>query len=252
MWIKRRKNKSSSYLSCALWSVCEATDTGLHLTTWTSSSPARSWKHTQFICIVGLWVEACARSLIFIRPQVMKNSFPVAAYSPFSLDIFCVEGKHLNTKKDVNWWEFKKHTFVHTPDTRRGFGLAGVPPVRPSAGYRSERRGWTEPAEPPSRSWSWNRWRRTFWERLSPRSHPLYLNTKQQQSPFFFSVRFKSDFFKCFFFILVSNLLTSCAIIFSLHPWFFSLLPEWKKKSKLIANVKKSLTNTKRDAFSDH
>lgn len=58
---------------------------------------------------------------------------------------------------------------------RRRRKRRGDLPVRLSAGFQSEHRGWRARAGHPSRSWSWNRWCRTSWWHLSPRRLRLSL-----------------------------------------------------------------------------
>lgn len=112
-----RRRRPCSYLSCAppLWSACEETGTDLHLTTWTSSSPPHSCKHrtasgqaqARLLFSIAVMCTSPTRGgylqllsfpwLIF----VWKQEFRVDAYSPFSLNLLCVEGKHLKRKRWV-------------------------------------------------------------------------------------------------------------------------------------------------------
>lgn len=78
------------YLSCAspLWSVCEVTDTDPHPTAWTSSSPARLWKHTK---VCHTHYAPCL--------HVWRHALPLRVM-PLSICILCI---------CMSWWKWK-HT----------------------------------------------------------------------------------------------------------------------------------------------
>lgn len=132
-------------------------DTDLHLTAWTSSSPARSWKHIKTnmsyvsLCMCGVSAWAWYLNLhpfawlIFVWPDVNENVlFPADAHSPFSLYVFCVEGKdlemnHTEHKKSLIY-DFKKSQWQYLIHNDKFNVLLQIHPGKPVECLDVERR----------------------------------------------------------------------------------------------------------------
>lgn len=145
----------STNLFCAspLWAACEATDTDLRRTAWTSSSPARPWNRPAPRQCLHLWPRRPDCCLARVRTSCgrAKRSHTHPSRS-------------ISSVLKANTWKqrigFRQQVkLVNNPELWLLLwcvlcGGGGELPVRPSAGSQSERRGWRAPAEPPGWSWS--------------------------------------------------------------------------------------------------